>query len=154
MYVIHLDWTDFIDAGHHAWSTLQEPYNVAYVQPYSKTHRQNGIETGYSSIITTTYRDYTNTVHAARLIVEFIDTFAFRPDQPLPEQVFQRTQAAVDQICRALNRAGAVVEFGLMLVPGLRDDLDYFRTNHKLWHFEGDVKDPHNRTLIPSEVTL
>jgi pyruvate-formate lyase-activating enzyme len=154
MYVIHLDWIDFLDAGRYAWSNLQEPYNVAYVQAHSKTHRQNGIETGYTSCITTTYRDHTNMLHAARLVVEFVDTFAFRPDQQLPDEVFQRTEAATAQICHVLQKAGAGVEFGLLLMPGLREDLEHIRTNHKLWRFEGDLKDPRNRTLIPSEVTL
>ncbi len=57
--------------------------------------------------------------------------------------------AASDLVRDALGRAGLTVEPGILLEPGMFDDLAKFRTDHDLWHVvAGDTRSVAARQLV------
>jgi hypothetical protein len=141
-YVIHLSLESFI-AAVQVSDVGDEPI---YVQETSKPRYVHQIQMGIESIITVTAADVGGTIHAARIMVEYADLIG---------REAETRQAMGERLVQALKLVRAALpgdQFreGVMLAPGLLDDLQRFKCSHDLWSWE-NTKDPVERRIVPSQ---
>lgn len=134
-YVIHLTLAEF----------LAVPGGIIYAACVTRSSRYGGITTGHATEILAAFRG-TEALHAARIIVERSSTM----DDAAPVAQGQRATLALATFRAAAERAGRAVAGGLLLVPGLREDAEHYRTAHDLWTWTGDPKDATARELVPA----
>jgi hypothetical protein len=144
MYVIHLRWEDFLECA--------EGGTTFYLDYYLRYHNHSGIEVGAKTCMVVGY--YTDEVHTVRIPVEQVSLLT--EDRQVPPQVYARREQAARLVEASIHRHCklATVRRGVLLVPGLRDDIERYETSHDLWNWQGDLKDPRTRTLVAAEVSL
>jgi hypothetical protein len=137
MYHTYLDLNDF----------LQHSGRVAdarvYVQP---SRRSQALHGGVVAAITSTIlvtalaHEEGRPILLARLVGEAAELW---PDAPsIAAALNIRADVAADLVRAALRGAGLIVEPGVLLEPGMFDDLAKFQTTHDLWHLVGDARHP------------
>ena len=142
-YVIHLDFESFLAQA----ATIAIGDAPIYVQDYAATTIAHGIPHTLASSIVVTYADVGGTVHAARLLVETA-TLLVADQRAVHAALRRRTALARLLVQDALAaHVCAGVQDGLLLVPGLREDLNHFETDHDLWRWE-EAQDPLRRRLV------
>ena len=142
-YVIHLDWESFL-AQADLTAIGDEPI---YLQDYAETRIVHGLPRTVSSALLVAYADVGGTVHAARLLVETLSLL--RGERKALHQAMRERTALAHQIVHDVLSAKfpGAVQPGLLLVPGLREDLKHFETDHDLWRWE-NREDPIARRLV------
>ena len=139
-YCIHLSLDSFI-AAVQVSDVGDEPI---YVQETSKPDYVQNIPAGLMSIITCTAADVAGTIHAVRIPVERVLTLG--DAGAVQRAVSARLQQAIGLVKAALP--GDDFRAGVLLVPGLLDDLQKFEGSQELWTWE-NARDPIERTLVP-----
>jgi hypothetical protein len=138
-YVVYLDWREF----------------CAQLPDHGTLHTQVLVETRSGTIpILQTALVLTHAtagqVHALRLPVESADVLL--PTDAARRQRQQRMQERADLalVCVELSLpAGVDVAPGLLLVPGLYDDVKRMDGSAALWTWTGNRNDPDTRHLVP-----
>lgn len=138
MYVIHLDWADFIAQAQEC--------SAVFVESYQEPIIVHGIRVGYKYFIQAAYGDAARIVHAARLLVEEVSTLT--PDDTRNASA-DNSSLALEVVKTSIQQRSLDVQHGLLLAPGLRDDLRTTHTHHYLWSW-AHPKDPAKRQLVPA----
>lgn len=138
-YVIHFDLDSFIQQADTTGVGDEPIYAVSLLE----THSTHGVETGVTSAIIATYRDFGGSVHACRIVVEWAETLTER--DAILARVRERATTALDALVARLP--GQTQRPAVQLVPGLYEDLKRFQAVHDLWTWE-DRKDPLRRQLV------
>jgi hypothetical protein len=146
MYVIHLNWDDFFEQA-------EEHRRVVYVQPYVETKTHMGVTIGHHNQIILSYCDREHqVVHAARIKLEFVDTFGMDGmNGAAPAEAEQRLDLALSIVEQTLWNADLQTRRGMLLATGLREDLERTVCQHQLWKWAGNLKDVRERRLLPME---
>jgi hypothetical protein len=134
-YVIHLTLDEF----------LTTPGGVIYAECITRLSTYQGVTTGHSTEILATCRG-TEAVHAVRIIVERSNQM----QDEVPVGMHERGAAALQLFTHRAMATGRIVAGGLMLVPGLAQDVMAYRTHHDLWTWEGDSAGA--RRLVPGRI--
>ena len=149
MYRTFLKLSDFITA-----CALAEEGRV-YVQASQSSQKLQGIIDAVTSTVLVTALTHElrePIILVGRIVVEAAQLW---PDSAAASEALNdRSRVAADLVGQALARAGLEVRPGILLVPGLFDDLAKFHTDHDLWSFAGDARDIAARRLVPAPDTL
>ncbi|HEU4328053.1 MAG TPA: hypothetical protein VFS21_33260 [Roseiflexaceae bacterium] len=137
MYVIHLDVADFEKQTQHG--------GPRYAQHLIRPVSVGGVRAELSSAVILAGTDPDGVLHTARLLVERVSLMGPQDHEVAVRRVvFERAVEALQIAERALG----VQRHGLLLEPGLRDDLMVFESEHNLWSWEGDIRDVLARRLV------
>lgn len=139
-YVVYLNWREFC-AGLPARGTVQ-------VQVVCTT--QSGTFPILQPALWLTAAG-TGQLHALRLPIETADMLLPTPEAQHERRRRMQERADLARVCaeRALP-PGLDVAAGLLLVPGLYDDLARIEGSADLWQWTGDHRDPEQRVLAPA----
>jgi hypothetical protein len=140
MYIIHLEWRDL--AAHI------RPGAQVWMQDYAVTRHQHGIAVTQEHNIVVTLLGVRDIIHAARIRVETVSLLGEQNE--IRTAANKRRQAALERIDAEIRVMRGHTAMGLLLTPGLRDDLEHYNTNHPLWTWE-NIKDHQHRRLVPVE---
>lgn len=136
-FVLHLDLADFFAIPGKANS-------IVYHECSTRAHTHGGITTGFDSVLIASFLA-DDAVHAVRIVIERVSGLG--EDRP-PAPVFDRAELARGAFRGHCQLYARLPVGGLMLVPGMREDLEKISTHHELWTWEkGDVL---SRRLIPT----
>jgi hypothetical protein len=134
---MHLDWADFLAQA--------QDCPAVFVEGYQEPMHVQSIRVGVKNIIQAAYVDSSGILHAARLpVIEAPDT--------TPEErsaALDHATRALDLVRESLQQRALPVRAGLLLAPGLRDDLRTIQTHHYLWTWK-HARNPEERRLIPA----
>lgn len=142
MYVLHLHWHDFLTMAQQRM-VEDQPLTLTLLTDEQRAH---GIDVGFATCLVAGFLDRQRLVHAARLKIEFVETLAPGDDQRAAHAM-QRAHQALDGVRQVVRQAGLAWQPGLLLVPGLREELQRLSTHHDLWRWEGG-RDPQQRRLV------
>jgi hypothetical protein len=131
-YVIHVRLEDF----------RAQTVGDRRLQDFRETRLMGVQETDATSVLVVTGRDAGGTVHAARIVVERASLIGGSA-QAIRERMHRNVEAAQALVEGALGR---VRRGGVLLEPGLWDDLARFGCEADLWRWEGTGAE---RTLLP-----
>jgi hypothetical protein len=140
MYIIHLDLDNLL--------AQLRPGVQVWVQDFSILRREHGIAVRQEQIIIIAFIGGKDTVHAARIRVEIVSLLGDAHTASVAAS--QRRQEALSLVQAAIRRIRAHPGMGLLLVPGLREDLEHYETSHRLWSWE-NIRDDLHRRLVPEE---
>lgn len=148
MYIIHEDVEGFLQV------VRQSTAGTVYVQDTSIVVEPTArvLRTG---LYLTTPGHEGDVVHAAHIRIESAALFQCQQSEDVVRQaMMQRMQDARACVHDALTGLPCVTRSGMALVPGLLEDIKRFQCAHTLWTWEGDVRDPMNRRLIPASIEV
>lgn len=144
-YVLHFDLADIL--------AMVDEVNVGdeaiYLQDYQTTASSHGLPSHVTSQIVMTYKDRGMNIHAARIVIETASLLRSRDEQHAVAHALQARAAQAVRLVRA-HLPGDWIRRGMLLEPGLYDDLKTIETSHDLWSWTGDQKDVLARELVPS----
>ena len=120
-----------------------------YVTHLLHTHTTHGIRSAVTSFLLATYQDIGKNVHAVRIVVERASTLG--DEHVILAKVRERATTALAALTARLP--GPIQHHALVLCPGLYEDLKRFETEHDLWRWEGDTRDPRDRQLVPTPLS-
>lgn len=133
-YVLHLDLADFFAI----------PGGTVYHELSVRPQRVGGIVAGVDSVLLASFLA-DDAIHAVRLVIERAHAMG---EERVPTLVAERAELARSAFRGYCQLYARLPVGGLLLVPGMRDDLDRISTSHELWTWEkGDVA---TRRLIPT----
>ncbi|HEU4327544.1 MAG TPA: hypothetical protein VFS21_30675 [Roseiflexaceae bacterium] len=132
-YVIHLNLGTF-----RAQATTD-----LRIERFIETESVGMRKTAVTSHLMVAGRDDTGIIHAGRLVVDRISLIV-ADTQAAERRISAHTETAYALLTSAL---GGVTQGGLLLMPGLWEDLNRFYCSHDLWRWEG--KDD-KRRLVPT----
>jgi hypothetical protein len=136
MYVIYTEWIDLLSNAAEG-----QEVHVQYLLRYDHLSYISSI-----SEIVVTLRGYVDVVHAVRLEVERASMRA--KDNTLRRSALEERGMAARMIVeRVLRTWGFVPRAGILLVPGLREDLIHYTANHNLWCWEQSDDELHRRLV-------
>lgn len=143
-YVIHLDLESWLEQA-AVTRGGDEPIYVQDLATYGDIH---GVRARITSQVIATYADVGGTIHAARLIVEHASLLG--DVATVREAVRRRARQALALVTSAIRaRYPDPPRPGLLLTPGLREDLFTIETDHDLWAWQ-DARDVGSRRLVPT----
>jgi hypothetical protein len=146
-FILHLHWDDFLE---------QCPdLAVVYVGSTTRNHRVQNIPVSQTSYIVASYIDEHDIVNATRLYIETVDIMQH---QKTPQEFIDRIDQAtaiVSSAIEARQQARGVLRGGtrggVIVQPGLTDELTKIEATHNLWRWEGNGRDAAARQLVASE---
>ena len=142
-YIIHFDLDSFV-AQAETTGVGDEPI---YLTHLVETRDTQGIPSSVVSVLIATYQDSGKNVHAARIVVERASLLG--EQRRVVACVRERAAIALDVLEARLSLPAQ--RYAVMLAPGLYEDLKRFETDHNLWRWEGDLREPTARRLVSND---